>query len=299
MIVDEIELMGRLREVGPMPTEVSERAKMVLRAAIAVDGDTEPEPIARHRARARRSRVVVMGVTAVVALAVGIGFAVAPSHPTTGALTHPPSRSGIGPASGVRARLLAALDAASGDVVGTESVLANGGSAERWADADNTRSVETVFAADGLPLSENLTTWSETTGTTSITIYPATRTWHETTEGPNGPRPIAPPSIRQQVADGVYFVVATGQSVDGHTTIELSSTSDDHVTSYLWVDSSTYLPVRESNSGGVGVPTGEVNWTYLPPSPSALAKLQLTVPAGYTQVSCPPSVAPNTCPASS
>jgi hypothetical protein len=259
--------------------------------------DTPPtvvdDPWRQRSGAFTRPRTLAVAVVAVlVAGAAGIAIGGATSRPTvTIALRHPPaSRSGAVTqhhSSEIRARLLDALDAASSDVVGTHAVLADGQTADRWANADNTRSVEIISGTGEWPDSENLTTWDPTTGTTSLTIYRATRTWRETTQGPNGPRPIAPPSIRQQVADGVYSVVATGEIVDGHSTIELSSTSDDHVTSYLWVDGATDLPVQEASSSATA-PTSDVDWTYLAPTPAALAKLQLAVPAGYVQVSCPP-----------
>ena len=249
----------------------------------------------RSRAFTRRRALAVAGVAAVAAGAVGIAIGVSTSRTTTiNTASHPPStRSGaisLHTSSGIRARLLSALDAASGDIVVTHGLLADGQTADRWANADNTRSVEIVSGAGEWPDSENLTTWDPTTGSTSLTIYPATKTWRETTQGPNGARPIAPASIREQLANGVYTVVGTGQSIDGHNTIELSATSDDHGTSYLWVDSTTYLPVREASSGASD-PTNDVDWTYLAPTPSALEKLQITVPVGYTQVLCPPNTA--------
>jgi hypothetical protein len=230
-------------------------------------------------------------------LGLGIGFA------TSGQIPHDTrthegatiSRTAQGPASTIKARLLDALNSASSDIVVTNGVLADGQTAERWANADNTRSVEVISGEGEWPDSENLTTWDDAIGMTSLTIYPATKTWTETVQGgPDGPRPTAPASIREQLNDGVYNVVGSGEVVDGHDTIELSSTGDDHLTSDLWVDSTNYLPVRESSSDGTGVPINSVDWTYLAPSPAALRSLQLVVPAGYTKVMAPPTATTTT-----
>lgn len=70
MIVDEMEMVGRLRDVEPLPGEVSERAKVVLRAAIAAEGDPQVIELGHKRKRRRRVVVVRGGVAAGVAAAV-------------------------------------------------------------------------------------------------------------------------------------------------------------------------------------------------------------------------------------
>ena len=62
----------------------------------------------------------------------------------------------------------------------------------------------------------------------------------------------------------------------------------------LYVDSSTYLPVRAYGSdetyGGAGGPTisrSVTNVQWLPPTAANIAKALVTIPPGYTQVSSP------------
>ena len=87
MIITEMELMARLKEVEPIPTDVSERAKAVLWAAMTASEDTETSsrnPQGASRGRRRRApirgwrpRRLVVAVAGVVALAVGGGIAAA------------------------------------------------------------------------------------------------------------------------------------------------------------------------------------------------------------------------------
>jgi hypothetical protein len=58
----------------------------------------------------------------------------------------------------------------------------------------------------------------------------------------------------------------------GHGTVQVTT---------LWVDAVTYLPLRTVSEGG-GY-TYEVESTYLPPTAANLAKLNVTIPAGFTR----------------
>jgi hypothetical protein len=68
----------------------------------------------------------------------------------------------------------------------------------------------------------------------------------------------------------------------------------DRVRFTLYVDSTTYLPVRMYGSdetyGGAGGPTisaSVTNVQWLPPTAANIAKALVTIPPGYTQVSSP------------
>ena len=76
MIVDEMELMGGLRDVDPLPAEVSERAMQTLRTAMEMSKPLDALPIdaaARFRqvCRPRRLSAAVFGCAAVL-IAVGV-----------------------------------------------------------------------------------------------------------------------------------------------------------------------------------------------------------------------------------
>src|ERR1035438_5519161 len=70
MTVDEMDLVGRLGEVEPLPDEAFEQARAVLRAAIAVEGDPQVIVLSHHPKRRRRAVVARGGVAAGVAAAV-------------------------------------------------------------------------------------------------------------------------------------------------------------------------------------------------------------------------------------
>jgi len=55
----------------------------------------------------------------------------------------------------------------------------------------------------------------------------------------------------------------------------------------LWVDASTFLPVRLV--GTKGVVTSAIDYTWLTRTGANLAKTDLTVPAGYTHRDTPPA----------
>jgi hypothetical protein len=100
MIIDEMELVGRLGGVEPLPEESLERARRVLQAAIEVEGVPQVSGRSRHPKR-RRGAVVARG-----GLAVGVAAALAaialvvtsPGHSTrvpaaSNHATIPPGRS--------------------------------------------------------------------------------------------------------------------------------------------------------------------------------------------------------------
>jgi hypothetical protein len=78
MIVDEMELVGRLGDVEPLPDEVLEQARTLLQAAIAVEGERQVTKLAHHPKlshhpkRRHRAAVVRSGVAAGVAAAAAV-----------------------------------------------------------------------------------------------------------------------------------------------------------------------------------------------------------------------------------
>ncbi len=94
--------------------------------------------------------------------------------------------------------------------------------------------------------------------------------------------------IRAEIADGQFTVVGPAE-VHGQKAVELkinvpaNHEAPPHVTAArLWVNATTYLPVRQY----VRMSTGEQNvtdYTFLPPTAANLAKLRPDIPAGYTR----------------
>lgn len=58
----------------------------------------------------------------------------------------------------------------------------------------------------------------------------------------------------------------------------------------IWVDPSTYLPVRDWSDIDGGI--DQVDFRWLRPTPTNLAALDVPVPPGFTQVSPPREVEP-------
>jgi hypothetical protein len=130
-------------------------------------------------------------------------------------------------------------------------------------------------------------------GTTVTIVYPSTKTWTVISPDPSNPNhPIAPPSLRDQIAAGVLTVVGTNVTVDGHNTIEVANANSgpNSGVSYLWIDSTTYLPIRQTLAPGPGVAgdSSQTDWTYFAPD-SAAKNLELLIPGDFTQVSSPPT----------
>jgi hypothetical protein len=103
--------------------------------------------------------------------------------------------------------------------------------------------------------------------------------------------------IRAEIASGQFKVVGPTE-LHGQKAVELeisvppSSEAPPHVTAArLWVDATTYLPMRQY----LRMSDGQQNvtdYTYLPPTAANLAKLRPEIPAGYiradrTQVTGP------------
>jgi hypothetical protein len=86
-----------------------------------------------------------------------------------------------------------------------------------------------------------------------------------------------PAFIRSQLACGAY-AVAGRQVIGGVNTIKITGASGQFI---FWVDPGTYLPVQMT----MGQKRTEFHW--LAPTRANLAKLKVTVPAGFKQVPAP------------
>jgi hypothetical protein len=90
--------------------------------------------------------------------------------------------------------------------------------------------------------------------------------------------------LRTAVSCGT-LAVAGRQRVDGIEAIELTSRPGSLISETIWVNPSTYLPVRVAVSApGSPLPAETANITWLPPTAQNLAKLTVPIPAGFRQV---------------
>jgi hypothetical protein len=93
--------------------------------------------------------------------------------------------------------------------------------------------------------------------------------------------------IKKALSCGEYTTSGT-EHVDGVNAIKLTPVRPGAMTAVLWVDPSTYLPVRVAKEFK-GRQTGQVeDVQWLPPTAANLANLTTPIPAGFVQVP-PPS----------
>jgi hypothetical protein len=97
MIIDEMQLVGRLGEVESLPDEAFEQARTVLQAAIAVEGAPQVSELSQHPKRRRRALVARGGLAAGTAAALAVIALVATSP---GQSTKVPAASKVGTSPG-------------------------------------------------------------------------------------------------------------------------------------------------------------------------------------------------------
>jgi hypothetical protein len=295
-----------------MPTEELERE---LRRSFskAAAGYQHPE-LARERLLRRNYRpgrsfrrhaasITAAAAAGAVALGLGLSGAVGSAH----------SGGGVSAAHSVRARLMAAIEAARGDIImtgGRPSGPHTGsgyslvypwyprpGQQVRvrniWWDARGKLWGESwnIFR---MPPGHSIPVMNPIDGSydlsvthTFIVVYPARHAWaewHHNTQLVG--MPVDAAGLRRQLANGRFKIIRR-TVLDGHKAIELSMTGLNprmtglHATEALmWVDAASYLPLRQV----LRFSTGRVDigyFRFLPPTPANLAKLHVVIPAGY------------------
>jgi hypothetical protein len=80
-------------------------------------------------------------------------------------------------------------------------------------------------------------------------------------------------------------VVGSG-TVGGVPTVKLSGYFGGSGTLTYWVNATTYLPFRFTSASG-GTSVFQMNLQWLPPTAANLARVNVAVPAGFTQVPPP------------
>jgi len=158
-------------------------------------------------------------------------------------------------------------------------------------------STMTALDAAGQPVATEQNTGDVWDGGTTVAVDYHDRTWWRATQAPVHRRPgartpvqprcSAPDEtalsgtwqsfIRQELSCGA-FTEGGRQRVDGIDAVKLISNGE-----VLWIDPSTYLPVREAGPGTGGV----TDFRWYRATPASLAKLKLTVPAGFRRVAPP------------
>jgi hypothetical protein len=90
-------------------------------------------------------------------------------------------------------------------------------------------------------------------------------------------------ALRESIVNGKLTVVRK-TVVDGQTVLELITRSKDsskESAETWWVNPATWLPVRTLTvNSAVSI---QVDYGFLPPTPANIAKLKVTIPAGFTR----------------
>jgi hypothetical protein len=266
-----------------------------------------PTPV--HWSSIVRRGIAGVGVAA-VALALGLlGNAVASSRMDHGSpqdTNRPPTASkSIETVGAVKAHLTAALTDVD-DIESTRSRFDLGSVGvvreNRWTSPDGRTIRVQTSLNDQQQYDETMVTIGGTTHATVID-YPdrAWWTWSEPSDTPVCPSSAAcqatiatdslsPSSIENEVQEGTLHVTSNRQLIAGHETIELSGSAaqaaPDLGTFDLWIDASTYLPVRTANTGLHGA-TSSSDFQWMASTPTNLAQLRVIVPSGFTRSPVP------------
>jgi hypothetical protein len=254
-----------------------------------------------HAIRARRRVPVLAAALAVTAAAVVA---------VTSLIAGPQAGGGVSAAHSLRARLLAAIDAARGDILMTYGPPGPHSGYELvypWypRPGQQVRFRNFVWATNGklfmnaeriftMPAGYGTPAISSVTGTatlpvtgTFIVVYPAQHAWGEWYHSNTVfELPVDAAGIRHQLATGQFKIIRR-TVVDGHKAVELGMTGLNpsktglHATAdLLWVDAASYLPLREVLRFSTGRQDIS-DFRFLPPTAANLAKLHIVIPAGY------------------
>jgi hypothetical protein len=259
-----------------------------------------------RRVRARRAVPALTGAVAVTAAVV-----VAVTSLTAGSQ----AGGGVSAAHSLRAHLLAAIDAARGDILSAQGQPSgpgqHGGSGQTltypwyprsgqqvrihtlgWgADGKLFQDYESIFtmpAGHGTPAMNPVDGDADlTVNGTYLQVCPARHTWGKWQHNTQIVGLSADAAgLRRQLANGQFKIIRRGV-VDGHKAIELGMTGLNprmtglHATAALmWVDAASYLPLRQV----LRFSTGRVymaDYRFLAPTAANLAKLRVVIPPGY------------------
>ena len=251
------------------------------------------------------------------ALALGAAGVVAVVAMIVVTVTRPATRATPVAAPALRARLLAAINTVSGDVLYTHGGPAPGGGNWQWpaypqpgqevdlrilglgSDRTVFKDLEYSFtmpagndAANGY--TSNLDQGGLQLSGTILAVNHIRHVWSVQRGQFILGFTLDADGIRAEIGNGQFTVVGSTQ-LNGQQALELEinvppgNEAPPHVTAArLWVDATTYLPMQEYLRMSNGVQS-VTDYTFLPPTPENLAELHPAIPAGYTQVSGNPA----------
>jgi hypothetical protein len=246
------------------------------------------------RRRRARQRWALTGALTLPVVAAGVAVALVVSAAPQGVRGGPPDHAGAAQPHTVAflvAHTQQALDATGSSIIHTVTNVDDGTVVDTWSDLTGARMVSSTGPA-GAPVRA---TQESVNGNQLITLdvdYARHVWWRDTGSRPDklitgiilGVPYGDPDSIRADLARGELVLVGTEQ-VAGHATEHLRMTVDPGeaaaAAADLWVDSTTFLPVRMI--GQKGPRDFTVTYEWLPRTAQNLARLELTPPAGFTE----------------
>ena len=294
-----------------MSSDIEELAREGMReftATMRVSPDLAARTFERHRQRRRVLRAgLSLGAAGVVAAAAVIA-AVAHGPATKATPTAAPA---------LRARLLAAFDTASGDILYTPAPGAplHGGQYPAFPQPGQQVQVRVgpAVSSDGKVYKDGEYTFTMPSQSalqyyidhytadldqgglqlsgTAIWVNHFKHAWRQCQSSFILGFTLDAAGIRAEIANGQFTVIGPAE-LDGQQAIELNfnvpSTNEApvHTTAErMWVNATTYLPMRGYQRWSNGRQSA-FDYVFLPPTPQNLAKLRPTIPPGYTRAAC-------------
>jgi hypothetical protein len=315
------DLLAALRTARPAPGYQPSAASPQAQAMFARVLRSADHPPVRWR-----RRLVLAGLPAVAAAAAA---AVLVASMTTSA-RRPAPGSARGTVANLRAEVLDAFERDGGDIIYTTRTfqVLRGPTQDQqiWTypavqTAGQQVRVRFFDLQDGAPVEDtgsvyvagpqsDQMTQSTTSGPRFAEITDveyATRTWSRLRSStPLVASNLDPDTIRQQIASGGFTVLGTVH-LGGRSAIELTWTrrleAGGHtgLTTHLWVDAQTYMPLRSITIQWAGptrhriaVLTVTANYRILAATPANLGLLNPPIPRGFTRTATSPHYAPYT-----
>jgi hypothetical protein len=292
-----------------MSSDLEELAREGMRqftATMRVSPDLAARTFERHRQR--RQHVLRAG------LALGAAGTVT-SVAVIAAVAHGPATKATNiTAPALRARLLAAIDTTSGDILYTHTPgrSLSGGQYPAYpkpgqevhirvgpavgSDGKVYKDGEYSFKMTSANPAKNYTANLDQGGLhlsgTAMAVDHFNHTWRECHSKFVLGFTLDAAGIRAEIANGQFTVI--GRTIlNGQQAIELkfnvppNNEAPPHVTAErLWVNATTYLPMQDYTRWSNGQQSVS-DYVFLPPTPKRLAKLRPAIPAGYTRAGCP------------
>jgi hypothetical protein len=310
--MNAMDMIAQARPASLDRQPAPERRAINLAAAIATPRSEQP-PSGQLRSRetsdrlrrlawpSRASHRIALGA-GVAALVGGAAAAITLAYAGAPVTAAHQSQSALGSPAALRSAMLTAFDGVSGDIFYTRGAQGPGipvvyslsypavpdkgqlvrqrqytvpvsdGASTDW---------EQIFRQDVNPRQPDGSVKISTQRMEVIDVEYGNHTWSKTIQSGGTFTTNGPAALRQEIANGKLGSIEKTE-LDGRPVFKVTirDKSQGTVTT-VWVDPTTYLPMQTESTGGGNHLTIESE--YLPPTPANLAKLNVTIPAGFKQ----------------